>query len=96
MKLRVLKNGPAKDSQEELDCAAWLISNSLADGNVLRDFTRPGNHVSDIIWGGVNPNGERYQRNLRLTNLLLNPYVVASITALAAVIFKYFIENASL
>jgi len=95
MKLRVLKNGPAKDSQEELDCAAWLISNNLANGNVLSDFTRVGSHVSSIIWQGANPAGEKYLRNSKVTGLLFNPYVVWAITGAVVLLFSYFIDDAS-
>ena len=91
LKLKVLKNGPNKDSQDELDCAAWLIRNDLAEGSALPDMGRPGGHAANVIWRGSNNNGDRYQSFSALNNVLLNPYIVTIICGLIIAAMTVFI-----
>ncbi len=82
LKLKVLKNGPNKDSQEEIDCAAWLIRNGLAEGSALPYNGRLGGHTANVIWRGTTDKGDRYLSASALTNIFLNPYVVTFICGL--------------
>ncbi len=91
LKLRVLKHGPNKDSQEELDCAAWLIRDDLAEGNAIPDMGRPGGHVYNVVWRGPNANGDRYLSAAALRNIFLNPYVVTIIGGLIIAAITVFI-----
>ena len=96
LKQRVLANGPSQDSEVELDCAAWLIGNNLANGKVLLDHTRPGDHVQSIIWHGTTLTGDKYLKSSSVVDFFLNPYVVAAVTAVATIVFKYFIDGSTL
>lgn len=91
-KLKILKNGPNKNLQEDLDCAAWLINNDLADGDVLPDMGRPGGHAKNIVWRGPNKHGEQYMSKLNLLNIIaLNPYTIALVTGTIVVAIGIFI-----
>lgn len=79
LQVRVLRNGPAKDSQEEIDCAAWLIQNGLAGGAFISDNTRPGGHAASVTWRGPTPLGEKLIAKSNVILMVLNSKWVSGI-----------------
>lgn len=71
LQIKVLKTGPNHDSQDELDCAAWLIKYGFADGSVLLDHSQAGEHAAAVRWGGRTPKGDR---ELSCSNLVMRVF----------------------
>lgn len=79
LQIRVLRNGPTKDSQEETDCAAWLIQNGLAGGAFIPDNTRSGGHAASVTWRGPTPLGEKAIAESNVISMVLNSKWVSGI-----------------
>lgn len=79
LQIRVLRNGPADDSQEETDCAAWLIKNGLASGAFVPDNTRLGGHAASVTWRGPTPSGIKVIAKPNLIIRVLNSVWVSGI-----------------
>jgi len=90
---QVLMNGPDKNSQEQLDCAAWLIKHGFADGQVLPDNGRPGNHAYAVNWNGITPSGEKLLSG-SISKFFNSPWISSIGVGLIVGILLFFIAGA--
>ncbi len=79
LQIKVLKNGPDPNSQEEIDCAAWLIKYGFAEGSVMPDHSRPGNHAYKVMWRGRTPKSDNRLAQLNLVTRFMASKVVTGV-----------------
>ena len=85
LQIKVLKFGPAQDSQDELDCAAWLIKNDFAEGSVLPDHTQVGEHTAAVRWNGRTPKGDRELSRSNIVQRVFSSKIISRIIVGVAV-----------
>lgn len=95
LKIKVLEQGPDKNSQQEMDYAAWLIKKGYAEYKTKPNFMKPGTHVSNQVWGGATQKGVDYfnssplERTIKFlsNNAIAAGLIIAAITGIVNLVF---------
>lgn len=91
LKIKVLEHGPDKNSQEERDCAAWLIKNGYAEGTATPSHMHPDRRTLNVVWRGATEKGLNYANSSWVKAFLNNNYTIAIVTGvILLVIGSYF------
>lgn len=86
----IIKNGFKNASQEERDCAAWLIANDMASGMTQPDRSRPGNHTRAVARFAPTAKGIDWAKQSNLKDFFNNPWAIGIVTVLLGAFASYF------
>jgi len=71
---KILKNGPNRNSPEEMICAAWLIDEGYGKGKYLPNSTGSKLPPANLIWSGPTANGNteflQYKISMKILGII--------------------------